>query len=99
VPFDLLIVTPHGQAFRGAVDSVVLPGSEGEFGVLPQHERFLTPLAAGEVTIRRGAETLRATVSDGFAEVRGDSVTVLVESWQAADGRAQRGASERGSGA
>jgi F-type H+-transporting ATPase subunit epsilon len=99
VPFDLIIVTPHGQAFRGAVDSVVLPGSEGEFGVLPQHERFLSPLAAGEVTIRRGAETLRATVSDGFAEVRGESVTVLVESWQAEGRGPQRGAAERSSGA
>ena len=89
MPFELTIVTPQGQAFAGAVDTVVLPGSEGEFGVLPNHERFLTPLKPGEVTIRRGSETIRATVSDGFAEVRGDAVTVLVETWQPAAGAAR----------
>ena len=81
MPFELTIVTPQGQAFAGPADTVVLPGSEGEFGVLPDHERLLTTLAPGEVRIQRGGETLRATVSDGFAEVRGDAVTVLVESW------------------
>jgi len=82
VPFELTIVTPQGQAFAGPVDTVVLPGSEGEFAVLPNHERLLATLKPGEVTIKRGGETVRATISDGFAEVRGDAVTVLVESWQ-----------------
>jgi F-type H+-transporting ATPase subunit epsilon len=82
VPFELRIVTPQGSAFAGEVDSVVLPGSEGEFGVLPRHERFLSLLQPGEVVIRRGGETLRARVSDGFAEVRGEAVTVLVVSWE-----------------
>ena len=86
MPFALTIVTPQGQAFAGPVDAVVLPGSEGEFTVLPQHERFLTPLKVGEMTIKRGGETLRATISDGFAEVRGDAVNVLVESCTFADG-------------
>jgi F-type H+-transporting ATPase subunit epsilon len=80
MPVELTIVTPQGQAFAGPVDSVVLPGSEGEFGVLPQHERFLTPLRPGELLIRRGGETLRGKLSDGFARVEGQLVTVLVES-------------------
>ena len=84
MPFDLDIVTPHGQAFQGPVDAVQLPGSEGEFGVLPGHERFLTALRIGEVAIRRGSETLRAAVSDGIAEVHGDAVKVLVETCELA---------------
>ena len=84
MPFELNVVTPHGQAFTGPADSVVLPGTEGEFQVLPHHERFLTALRPGEVVVRSGGNTVRATISDGFAEVRGDSVTVLVESWQPA---------------
>jgi F-type H+-transporting ATPase subunit epsilon len=84
VPLELTIVTPQGQVFAGPVDTVVLPGSEGEFGVLPRHERFLTPLKAGEVAIRRGGETVRSRISQGFARVEGESVTVLVESWEAA---------------
>jgi F-type H+-transporting ATPase subunit epsilon len=86
VPFELTVVTPQGKAFAGQADAVVLPGSEGEFTVLPQHERFLTPLKVGEMSIQRGGETLRATLSEGFAEVRGDAVNVLVESCTFADG-------------
>jgi F-type H+-transporting ATPase subunit epsilon len=85
LPFDLDIVTPHGRAFQGAVDGVQLPGSEGEFGVLPGHERFLTALRIGEVAIRRGAQTVHAAISDGIAEVRGDAVKVLVETCELAD--------------
>jgi F-type H+-transporting ATPase subunit epsilon len=86
VPFELTIVTPRGRAFSGSADAVTLPGTEGEFTVMPQHERFLTPLKVGELSIKRGGETLRATISDGFAEVRGDAVNVLVESCTFADG-------------
>ena len=39
---ELSIVTPEGQAYDGAVESVVLPGSEGDFGILEGHERLLT---------------------------------------------------------
>ena len=86
MPFELTVVTPQGKAFAGQADAVVLPGTEGEFTVLPQHERFLTPLKVGDLSIKRGSETLRAQISDGFAEVRGDAVTVLVESCTFADG-------------
>jgi len=70
MPLDLTIVTPSGSAFRGEVDSVVLPGSEGDFGVLPEHERFLCPLRVGELQIQRGGQTTYAAVSEGFAEAR-----------------------------
>ena len=80
MPFELSIVTPDGEGYRGPVDSVVLPGSEGEFSVLPSHERFLTPLRVGEVEIRTSAERLFAAISTGFAEVTGEEVAVMVES-------------------
>jgi F-type H+-transporting ATPase subunit epsilon len=84
MPLDLTIVTPSGLAYRGNVDSVVLPGSEGDFGVLPGHERFLTALRTGEVQIRTGNETLYAASSPGFADVSGEQVTVLVDSCELA---------------
>jgi F-type H+-transporting ATPase subunit epsilon len=80
MPLDLAIVTPQGEAFAGAVDAVVLPGSEGDFGVLPQHERLLTPLRPGPVEIRTAAGTRRATISEGFADVSGTQVVVMVTS-------------------
>jgi F-type H+-transporting ATPase subunit epsilon len=80
----LTIVTPRGERYRGTVDSVVLPGSEGEFGVLPQHERYLTPLRVGAAEIRTGSETLWAAIGGGFADVQAEAVTVLVESCELA---------------
>jgi F-type H+-transporting ATPase subunit epsilon len=80
VPFQLEIVTPEGQVFQGSVERVVLPGREGEFGVLASHERFLAPLRVGEIEILTDAGPLYAAVADGFAEVDGESVSVLVDS-------------------
>ncbi len=82
---ELAIVTPQGETYRGTVEAVVLPGSEGMFGVLPSHERFLTPLRVGAVEIQTGSETLYAAVADGFADVTGDEVSVLVEACELAD--------------
>jgi F-type H+-transporting ATPase subunit epsilon len=81
---ELAIVTPQGESYRGTVEGVVLPGTEGIFGVLPSHERFLTPLRVGEVAIQTGSETLYAAVADGFADVTGSEVSVLVESCELA---------------
>jgi F-type H+-transporting ATPase subunit epsilon len=78
--FELTIVTPEGQAYHGSVNRVVLPGREGDFGVLTNHERFLAPLRVGAVEILTDDETLYAAVADGFAEVDGENVTVLVDS-------------------
>ncbi len=84
MPFQLTIVTPQGEAYHGEADRGVLPGSEGDFGVLPDHERFLTPLRVGEVEITSGGGTLYAAIADGFAEVQGEQVAVLVESCELA---------------
>ena len=77
---DLTVVTPEGQAFQGEVESVVLPGTEGHFGILSGHEVFMTSLQPGEMTIGQNAETLRAAVSKGIAEVHEDHVTGMVGS-------------------
>ena len=84
MPLELTIVTPSGPAYRGDVDSVVLPGSEGDFGVLPGHERFLTALRTGEIEIETGGHKIFAAASEGFADVSGDQVTVLVDSCELA---------------
>lgn len=84
MPFALSIVTPQGSAFEGDVDSVVLPGSEGDFGVLPSHERLLAPLRIGEVEIRSSAGVVYAALAGGFAEVDGERVVVLADSCECA---------------
>ncbi|MDJ0849738.1 MAG: ATP synthase F1 subunit epsilon [Myxococcota bacterium] len=78
---ELVIVTPAGESFRGDVESVVLPGSEGDFGVLEHHERFLAPLRIGEVEFRTSdGETVYGSIAGGFADVSGHQVVVLAES-------------------
>jgi F-type H+-transporting ATPase subunit epsilon len=84
MPIQLDIVTPSGVAYHGEVDGVVLPGSEGDFGVLPEHERFLCPLRVGEVQIQTGGRTIYAAIADGFADVTGSKVAVLVDSCELA---------------
>ena len=85
MPFELVIVTPHREVYRDRVDDVVLPGSEGEFGVLVGHERLLSPLRLGRAEIRRGGEVLFAAMDEGFARVEGGSVSVLVDACELAD--------------
>ena len=84
MPLLLTIVTPQGPAYEGHVDSVVLPGSEGRFGVLDGHERFLAPLKTGEVELRGAAGTEYAALSGGFADVGADRVVVLAETCELA---------------
>lgn len=77
---DLIVVTPQGEAFAETVERVVLPGSEGDFGVLEAHEKFLTALKPGPVEIQLpDGSTEWAAISDGFAEVSGSQVVVLVD--------------------
>lgn len=76
---DLIIVTPEGEAYSGTVEQVVLPGSEGEFGVLEQHERSLAPLQHGVIEIRLASGSEWAAVSNGFADVSSERVVVLAD--------------------
>ncbi len=75
---ELIIVTPEGESWSGEVDTVVLPGAEGDFGVLEGHERFLSPLRVGAVEIRDAGGQHWAVVSEGFADVGAEQVVVLV---------------------
>ena len=80
---ELVVVTPYGEMFRGDVKSVLLPGAEGDFGVLEHHERFLAPLRVGVIQIE-GPDSLRfGAISGGFADVNGHQVVVLAESAEA----------------
>ena len=54
---NLEIVTPFGIVFSDHVDEVIAQGSEGEFGVLPDHTPFFTTLKIGMLTYRKGSET------------------------------------------
>jgi len=73
------VVTPEKVLVSQEVDSVVAPGSEGEFGVLPGLIHFLTGIVPGEVRYNRGETKESMVVSSGFAEVSNDKVSILVD--------------------
>jgi hypothetical protein len=65
MPFHLTVVTPEGEAFDKSVESVVLPGAEGEFGVLPGHEPFMTGLLDEKKNEFHGRPTYVMQMPDG----------------------------------
>lgn len=77
MPIRLEIVTPKGRVFADDVDLVVVPGSEGELGVLASHVPLVTPLKPGELRIQKGGQEQSFAVGSGFLEVTQQSVTVL----------------------
>lgn len=76
---QLEIVTPERLAYSDTVDSVVLPGSEGEMGVLPHHAPLLATLGIGELRIRKGGVEEAFAIVGGFVQVRPDKVVVMAE--------------------
>ena len=79
MPLQLEIVTPERLAYSDTVDSVVLPGAEGEMGVLPHHAPLLATLGVGELRIRKGGEEEFFAIAGGFLQVRPDKVVVMAE--------------------
>ena len=74
----LHIVSPD-TSISQEVDEVSLPGSEGDFGVLPGHTPFFTSLRTGAMWYQQGTEKHFLMVSVGFVEVLPDSVSVLAQ--------------------
>lgn len=76
---NLTVVTRERKIVEAQVDEVILPGMDGEIGVLPGHTPLLALLKIGELRYRSGATVSRLVISWGFAEVLPDRVIVLAE--------------------
>ena len=79
MPLLLEIVTPERLAYSDQVDSVVVPGAEGELGVLPHHAPLVSTLGVGELRIRKGGSEESFAIVGGFLQVRPDKVVVMAE--------------------
>ncbi|PWU08321.1 MAG: ATP synthase F1 subunit epsilon [Verrucomicrobia bacterium] len=75
----LEIVTPVERIFSGEVEEVVIPGIEGELGILPEHSPLLTQITPGELRYRQGQTEHRMVIGEGFAEVTPAQVSVLTD--------------------
>ena len=81
----LELVTPERLLLTEEVDEVVLPGYEGEFGVLPEHTQYLAILNIGLLRYRKGSETRVVALGGGFAEVTPERVVVMAETAERAE--------------
>lgn len=81
MPLCFELVTPERLVRADEVHMVVVPGAEGDFGVLEGHAPFMSTIRNGDLAIYRsaGAEPERIAIEGGFAEVNERGLTVLAE--------------------
>jgi F-type H+-transporting ATPase subunit epsilon len=75
----LEVVTPERRVLSEAVDSVNVPGTNGEMGILPGHTPLISQLQTGVLSYLQNGAQHRLHVSGGFVEVNADRVSVLAE--------------------
>lgn len=76
---NFALVSPEREVFHGDVDQVVVPGSEGEFGVLPNHAPVMSVITPGTLRVLNDGSERRIFVNGGFADVTPEGLTVLAE--------------------
>ena len=76
---QLEIVTPYRTILNELVDSIIVPGIEGEMGILSEHVPLLTIMDSGVLSYTKNDKTNSIAVHWGYAQVDGNNVRVLVE--------------------
>ena len=96
MPTHLEIIALDKVAYEDDVDVVVLPGMDGQLGILPRHAPIITVLQPGEIIIRKGGEEFPFAVSGGFAQITPERAEEIdIERADAARQRAQEQLAER----
>ena len=78
---EVSLVTPDGSAFEGEAEMLIVPGADGEIGVLARHAPLVALLKAGStrVHVRRGGEVHEFATGPGFFKVEQDRALALVD--------------------
>jgi F-type H+-transporting ATPase subunit epsilon len=78
--FSVSVVTPTGPAFEGEAEMLIVPGADGEIGILARHAPLVAMLRAGATRIHPpGGEVLELATGAGFFEVADDRAIALVD--------------------
>jgi len=80
--FSVSLVTPEGAAFEGEIEMLVVPGADGEIGVLARHAPLVALLKAGSTRVykdRSTEEVLEFATGPGFFKVEQDRALALVD--------------------
>jgi F-type H+-transporting ATPase subunit epsilon len=73
------IITPEQVKYRQEADMVVVPGVEGELGIMAGHIPLVTRLEIGEIRIHDGDQLLRYAISGGYVEATSKKAVILAE--------------------
>lgn len=77
--FNLEILTPAGSILSDSVNECIAPGLDGEFGVLPSHTNFITPLKVGIVSYKKAGHVESVAILGGYAEVTPEKTIILAQ--------------------
>jgi F-type H+-transporting ATPase subunit epsilon len=77
--FELSLVTPEGAAFEGEVEMLVVPGADGEIGVLARHAPLVAMLRAGETRVKSEGDWAWFATGPGLFKVQQDRAIALVD--------------------
>ncbi|GAB4441376.1 MAG: F0F1 ATP synthase subunit epsilon [Anaerolineae bacterium] len=85
MPIKVEIVTQERVLYEGEAEMVIVPGSEGEMGILPHHAPLLSTLGYGELRIKTKAGEEYFAIFGGVVEVQPDRVTILADTAERSD--------------
>lgn len=80
--FDVALVTPEGDAYRGEAEMIIVPGAAGEIGILARHAPLVATLKAGSTRVyldRANEDVLEFATGAGFFQVQVDRAIALVD--------------------
>ena len=77
--FDVSLVTPEGAAYEGEAEMLIVPGADGEIGVLARHAPLVAMLKAGSTRVHAGGEVREYATGPGFFKVEQDRALALVD--------------------
>jgi len=76
------VIKPTGIVLTEEGDQVILPGSEGDFGVLIGHTTFITKLRPGVIELFSGKNKNQYAIHDGFVTVENDEITIVTDTFE-----------------
>ena len=80
---NLTVLTPGKEIFSGAIASVKVPGTTGEFEVRRGHAAIVSSLKKGKVKIKaEDGDTITFSIENGFLEVLSDEVSLLIQGYK-----------------
>lgn len=75
----LEIITPEKIVFKDDVDEVIVPTTNGEIAILPNHINLLTTIAPGALIAKKGSDSYPIAITGGFIEVNNNKVSILAD--------------------